>query len=195
MTDETDDEMIGALPATPAADPLALLHSMLTMVTSARQCERRVKELRRETAAAEKAKGDLAAGHAEIAAERAALAQERSELATERADIEKRRLAVHVAEGSLAVREKRQAALEKLWHDIGEPAEVLSGFKDPERPALHKALRAHGILDEDAPARRARTGAASRSRPTQRLPTRQHRHPEPRRHAAPCDAQRRFSDG
>jgi hypothetical protein len=143
--DETDIDAIAVMPATPAADPLAVLGSLLALVTSAKQCERRVLELRREAATARAAQSELATGHATLAAERAALAQERSELATERADVEKRRLAVRAAEGMLSEREKRQAELEKAWAEIGEPAEVLSGFKDAELPALTKARRAHGF--------------------------------------------------
>jgi hypothetical protein len=148
MTDETDDEMIE--PSAPiAADPFVALANLLALVADPKVFKSRLHGLHQALTA-------VTEGQAKLAAERATLDQEtaaaRAELATERADIEKRRLAVHGAEGSLALREKRQAELEKLWHDIGEPNEVVNGFKDPERPALHKALRAHGRLDEDAPA-------------------------------------------
>jgi hypothetical protein len=156
MSDETDDETIeheGAAEeqrttATPA-DVYGGVLALIGMIQNPRAFKSNLKEFRQAETAANKAAVDLVTAQAAFDQETAAA---RAELATERADIEKRRLAVHAAEGSLATREKRQAELEKLWHDIGEPAEVLSGFKDPERPALHKALRAHGLVDEDVPA-------------------------------------------
>jgi hypothetical protein len=160
MNDD-DQAAIETLPATPvaAADPLELLGSMLSMINSARQCERRVCEFRRETAAAVAAKAELAAGHAELAAARAALAQERAELASSRADVEKRRLAVHAAEGMLTMRERYIADLEAQWKYVSETDPlVLSGMRAPEYgTALQKARRAAGIDppledDDDEPA-------------------------------------------
>jgi hypothetical protein len=145
-----DDDQPAIVPAPSPADPLEVIGAMLTMINSARQCERRVREIRRETAAAVAAKAELATGHAELAAARAELASERAALESDKADIEKRRLAVHAAEGLLAERERRHAELEKAWADIGEPPEVLSGFRDAEFSALHKAKRARGLLDTDA---------------------------------------------
>jgi hypothetical protein len=144
-----DDEQIDALPA-PPPDAFAAALALVAVALDPKSTGARLRSLQAQQAAAAKATAELTTARATFDQETAAA---RAELAADRADIEKRRLAVHAAEGSLTEREKRQTALEKLWHDIGEPNEVVNGFKDPERPALHKALRAHGRLDVPAPLR------------------------------------------
>jgi hypothetical protein len=150
MTDETDDEMIGALPAMPAVDPLGLLSSMLTMINSARQCERRVRELRRETAAAEKAKQELAGRQTEIAAERAAFDQYKAaELAKIQVLADRAQVRMDVAEAtedSFAERERRIYEKEQHWKFTDEDDQVRSGFREPENgTGLEKARRFYGI--------------------------------------------------
>jgi hypothetical protein len=147
----SDDETELAASETPtfAPDAFATLDALMRIVSDRKRYGAHMRSLQEQQAAAAKASATLASERVTFDQE---MATARGELATERADIEKRRLAVHAAEGSLTEREKRQAALEKLWRDYGEPSEVVNGFKDPERPALYKAQRAHGRLDDDAPA-------------------------------------------
>ena len=131
-----------------APDIFATVTALARVLSDPKRYGAHMRSLQEQQAAAAKATATLAS-------ERAAFDQEtstaRAELAAERAHVEKRRLAVHAAEGSLTESAKRQGALEKVWHDIGEPDEVRAGFKDPEQSALYKARRAHGLVDEDAP--------------------------------------------
>lgn len=145
MTDETDDEMITALPAMTAADPLELLHSMLMMVNSARQCERRVKELRRETAIAEKAKAELAAGHTELAAAHAAFdqhcASEGAALAARAEAVSKAEVELFGRKNAVAAREVAAREVENAWRYVMESDYVQSGFQSAEFGPLEKAKR------------------------------------------------------
>jgi hypothetical protein len=143
--DETEIATAEALPATPAVDPLTLLSSMFTMISSARQCERRVKELRRETAAAEKVKADAAAGHADLVAARAAFEQH---CASEGAAIAARADAVTKAEvelfgrkNTVAAREDAAREVENAWRYVMESDYVQKNFQSAEFEPLVKAKR------------------------------------------------------
>jgi hypothetical protein len=60
-------------------------------------------------------------------------------------DEAQRRLNAAVAhEQELETRENRIAALEAAWRMLGEPADVMSGFRSPEFSPLQKARLAHG---------------------------------------------------
>ena len=57
----------------------------------------------------------------------------------------RRRLdAAAAAEQELAQREAKIARLENSWRNLGEPADVMSGFRSPEFSPLQKARMAHG---------------------------------------------------
>ncbi|HXC20217.1 MAG TPA: hypothetical protein VNV13_01965 [Steroidobacteraceae bacterium] len=149
MNDD-DQAVTEAMPAPPQADPLELLGSMLTMINSARQCERRVREIRRETAAAVAAKAELATGHAELATARAAFEQHKTaELAriqTKADRVQARMDAAARKEYGIAEREQRIYKLEQRWKFVDEDEQVRSGFREPENgTALEKAQRAYGI--------------------------------------------------
>jgi len=152
---ETGGETVEPLPATPAADPLAFATALLTTITSARQCERRVRELRRETAAAEKAKQELAGRQTEIAAERAAFDQYKAaELAKIQVLADRAQVRMDVAEAmedSFAEREQRIHELEQHWKFVDEGPEVFSGFREPENgTGLEKARKAYGLSGDGA---------------------------------------------
>jgi hypothetical protein len=129
---------------------------MLTMINSARQCERRVREIRRETAAAVAAKAELATGHAELAAARTAFEQHRAaELAEIQVHAGRAQALMDAAarkEYDVAAREQRIYEKEQLWKFTNESDEnVHRGFREPENgTALDKARAAYGLSD-DAP--------------------------------------------
>jgi hypothetical protein len=52
--------------------------------------------------------------------------------------------AAGTAEQELAQREQKIARLESAWRNLGEPADVMSGFRSPEYSPLQKARMAHG---------------------------------------------------
>ena len=52
--------------------------------------------------------------------------------------------AIESAEQELAEREQKIVRLEAAWRNIGEPADVMSGFRSPEFSPLQKARLAHG---------------------------------------------------
>jgi hypothetical protein len=148
MDDEQTELPVTETP-TFAPDIFAAVTALARVLSDPKRYGAHMRSLQEQQAAAAKA-------IATLATERAAFDQEmasaRAELAAERAAVEKRRLAAHEAGVSLMCREKFVFELEKAWRDIGEPDDVLRGFKDPEHSALYKAKRAHGLLDEDAPA-------------------------------------------
>jgi hypothetical protein len=144
--ENTDVETIEVMPAMPAAaDPLGLLHSVLTMVNSARQCERRVKELQRETAIAEKAKAESAAGQTELAAARAAFdqhcASEDAALAARAEAVSKAEVELFGRENAVAAREDAAREVESAWRYVMESDYVQSGFQSAEFGPLEKAKR------------------------------------------------------
>jgi hypothetical protein len=53
--------------------------------------------------------------------------------------------AAAAAEGELALREQKIARLESAWRNLGEPQDVLAGFKSPQFSAVQKARTAHGL--------------------------------------------------
>jgi hypothetical protein len=150
MSDDEQTELPAAdLPAI-APDTFAALAALIALVVDSKACGARLRSLQEQQATAAKATAELTTARATFDQE---MATARAELATERASLEKRRLAVHEAGVSLKCRENHIFDLEKAWRGLGEPDDqVLSGFKDPEHSALYKAKRAHGLLDEDAPA-------------------------------------------
>jgi hypothetical protein len=139
---DTTDEMTERQPAERAPDGFAVFEQMLKLIADPQSFAKRMGELKRSIEA-------VADGEAKLAVDRAAFQEHertvRAELQTERAAVDKRKLAVQAAEGMLSEREARIAALEKAWHNIGEPDDVRRGFQDPAVPALEKARRAHGI--------------------------------------------------
>ena len=60
-------------------------------------------------------------------------------------EVQRQLEAVEAAEAELETREKRISALEASWRGLGEPADVLSGFRSPELSPLRKARLSHGL--------------------------------------------------
>jgi hypothetical protein len=151
MTDHEnmDDEMIEVSPASPAADPpadlLAFMTALLTTINSASQCTRRVKELRRETAIAEKAKAESAAGQTDLAAARAAFdqhcAREDAALAARAGAVSKAEVELFGRKNAVAAREDAAREVENAWGHLFESEYVRSGFQSAEFSPLEKARR------------------------------------------------------
>jgi hypothetical protein len=72
------------------------------------------------------------------------VARAERDVAAIRDEAQRRLDAVVAHEQELATREHRIAALEATWRNLGEPADVLSGFRSPEFSPLQKARLAHG---------------------------------------------------
>ena len=62
-----------------------------------------------------------------------------------RDEAQARLAAAEAAEADLGTREKRISALEAAWRNLGEPADVLSGFRSPQFSPLQKARAAFGL--------------------------------------------------
>jgi hypothetical protein len=72
------------------------------------------------------------------------VARAERDVAAIRDDAQRRLEAAAAAEQELEQREQRIARLESAWRLLGEPADVLSGFRSPELSPLQKARAAHG---------------------------------------------------
>ena len=73
------------------------------------------------------------------------VARAERDVAAIRDDAQRRLDAVAAAEEELAQRKQNISRLEASWRGLGEPADVLSGFRSPEYSPLQKARRAHGL--------------------------------------------------
>ena len=100
-----------------------------------------LKELRKLWRDIEAAKQERAAVKAEAAEIRA---KAEAEVKTIHETAAQRLEAAATAEADLAQREQKTARLEAAWRYIGEPADVVSGFRSPEHTPLQKARLAHG---------------------------------------------------
>jgi hypothetical protein len=125
---------------TPTGDRFADAIS-LCLITKNKTVATQLKKLRRvlrQVADAE-AKVIAAEEHAaEIIAKAESDVKAIHEAAAQRLD------AAATAEDELALREQKIARLEAAWRMLGEPADVMSGFRSPEYSPLQKARMAHG---------------------------------------------------
>jgi hypothetical protein len=138
-------------PHAPDPSAFAALTDLLALIADPRAFAARVVEFQRVIAAA-------ASGQAKLAADRLAFAEHektvRAELDEESEKITDRRNAAYAAEGLIEEREQRIAKLEKAWRHLGEPDDVISGFRSPANTPLEKAQRAFTRQrepDESAP--------------------------------------------
>jgi hypothetical protein len=73
------------------------------------------------------------------------VARAEKDIAAIRDEAQRRLDAAEAAEQEFVERERRISVLEASWRGLGEPAEVLSGFKSPEFSPLQKARLSHGL--------------------------------------------------
>jgi hypothetical protein len=144
MTND-EDQQVTTITSAPAVDALKLLANLATLFANPAKLQKEIQRYEGARSAATRAEARLAAREAAVADLEKAT---RTELEAERAAIEKRRVAVHGAEGVLDARAQFICKLEAAWANLGEPDDVISGFKSPEKSALQKARRAHGLDDD-----------------------------------------------
>jgi hypothetical protein len=72
------------------------------------------------------------------------VARAEHDVAAIRDDAQRRLEAAAAAEQELVEREQKIARLEAAWRNIGEPQDVMSGFRSPEYSPLQKARISHG---------------------------------------------------
>ncbi len=140
--DDTEDLSTPALDHISAAlalcDLAAELHDLAINAKDYKARLRQRAKLERGIAAAEQKLSRLqteAAGIVEAAQAHAAAIH---------GEAQQRLEAVESAEQELAQRERKIARLEGAWRYIGEPADVMSGFRAPEHTPLQKARLGHG---------------------------------------------------
>jgi hypothetical protein len=120
-------------------DPFALAIGLCQIAAHAKTIEPALKKLRKLGRDLEKAEQKLAAvnwpGRRHC---RGRASRGENEAAQRRLD------AAESAEQDLGERERRIQILEAAWRGLGEPADVMSGFRSPEYSPLQKARMAHG---------------------------------------------------
>ena len=145
-TDDTDaigtpmmvDPVAAAIALTNLADQLYRLHKSAINSKANRARLRALAKLDQRIADAE-------AKRAAIEADAAAIVTKAENAVKAIHDEARRRLdAVESAEQELVEREQKIARLEAAWRLLGEPADVMSGFRSPEYSPLQKARLAHG---------------------------------------------------
>jgi hypothetical protein len=110
-------------------------------VANAKNIELRARALAKLNRFIRDGEARLAAVQAQAAA---MVAKAESEVKAIYEDARRRLDAAEAAEQDVVQREKNIARLEAAWRNIGEPADVMSGFRSPEYSPLQKARRAHG---------------------------------------------------
>jgi hypothetical protein len=136
MSMDPDDEIerVSAMDPFTAALELCRIANNKTVATGLkklRRVNRQIAEAEAKVMAAEaKAAALVANAERDVAAIHEAVAQRLEAAAT--------------AEEELAQHEQKIARLEAAWRYIGEPADVMSGFRAPEHTPLQKARLGHG---------------------------------------------------
>jgi hypothetical protein len=144
-SDDTDDIMpmvdpvAAAIALSDLADKLYKLYSLATNSKANKARLRAFAKLNRQIADAEAKRVAIEADAAAI------VARAERDVAAIRDDAQRRLDAVAAAEQELETREHRICALEASWRMLGEPADVVSGFRSPELSPLRKARLAHGL--------------------------------------------------
>jgi len=124
----------------PAADPV-LIALQLCQLANNKTIATAIKKLRRldrQFAEAQAKLADVERQAAEL------VAKAERDVAAIRDEAQRRLDAAATAEQELEQREQKIARLESAWRFIGEPADVMSGFRAAEYSPLQKARMAHG---------------------------------------------------
>jgi hypothetical protein len=144
-TDDTEDftpamvdPVAAAIALSDLADKLYKLYSLATNSKANKARLRAFARLNRQIADAEVKRVAIEADAAAI------VAKVESEVKAIRDEAQRQLEAAAAAEQELETREHRIAALEAAWRYLGEPADVMSGFRSPEYSPLQKARMAHG---------------------------------------------------
>jgi hypothetical protein len=134
--DHDDDTDANSMP-----DPFVLAIELCRIAANAKTIEPALKRLRRVGADIDKAEQKLSRLQAEaVGIVESAHAQAR----TIHDEAQRRLDAAEAAEQELVEREHKIARLETAWRNLGEPADVMSGFRSPEFSPIQKARLAVG---------------------------------------------------
>jgi hypothetical protein len=133
-TDDTEDYST-------TADPVLVALELCRIASNPKTIASAVKRLRRLDRQYADAETKLVA--IEVQA-RELVARAERDVAAIRDDAQRRLEAAAAAEQELEQREQKIARLENAWRFIGEPADVMSGFRAAEYSPLQKARMAHG---------------------------------------------------
>jgi hypothetical protein len=142
--DDTDDIMpmvdpvAAAIALSDLADKLYKLYSLATNSKANKARLRAFAKLNRQIVDAEAKRAAIEADAAAV------VAKAKNEVKAIQADAQRRLAAIATAEDELVEREGKIARLEAAWRMLGEPADVMSGFRSPEFSPLQKARLAHG---------------------------------------------------
>jgi hypothetical protein len=146
-TDDTDIDDIGTPMVDPVAAAIALsdladkLYKLYSLATNGKAQKARLRafaKLNRQIADAEAKRAAIEADAAAI------VAKAESDVKAIHDEAQRRLEAAATAEDELVEREQKIARLEAVWRNLGEPADVMSGFRSPEFSPLQKARLAHG---------------------------------------------------
>jgi hypothetical protein len=141
-TDHTDNLSTPAMDRVTAAiawcDFAAEMYDLATNRKVYKAELRKREKLEKEIAAAERNLASVQAQAAEL------VAKAESDVKAINDATQRRLEAATAAEDELVERERRITQLEQSWRGLGEPQDVLSGFRSPEFSPLQKARRAHG---------------------------------------------------
>ena len=132
------DPVAAAIALSDLADKLYKLYSLATNSKANKARLRAFAKLNRQIADAEAKRVAIEADAAAI------VAKVESEVKAIREDAQRRLDAAAAAEQELVQRAAKIARLENLWRLLGEPADVLSGFRSPQYSPLQKARLAVG---------------------------------------------------
>jgi hypothetical protein len=122
-------------------DPFALAIGLCQVAMNAKAIEPALKRLRKLGRDIEKAEQKLAVVQGQAAG---IVEAAQAEVKAIHDEAQRRLEAAATAEDDLVEREQKIARLEAAWRNIGEPADVMSGFRSPEFSPLQKARLAHG---------------------------------------------------
>jgi hypothetical protein len=148
MADDDDDTADTADLSTPALDRITAAMALLDFVAELHDLAINGKAYKAGLKKLRRLERDIAVLERNIAAARTQAAElvAKAESAVKAIHDEARRRldAVESAEQELTEREPRIAQLEQSWRGLGEPADVMSGFRAAEYSPLQKARMAHG---------------------------------------------------
>jgi hypothetical protein len=145
--DDPDTNAEGTTLVDPVAAAIALtelvdsFHRVYKLATDSKANKARLRalaKLDRQIADAENKRAAIEADATAI------VTRAESDVRAIREDAEQRLEAAATAEAELAERENKIARLEAAWRGLGEPADVLSGFRSPEFSPIQKARLAVG---------------------------------------------------
>lgn len=141
-----DPKIAGDETPEPLVDNFAGLGQLIALMSDPAAAKSRMVELEGKLKEIAKAEQALTVRQAEFEQfER----KTRADLERDSIALTERRNKCYAAEGELEERQARISKLEKAWKFLGEPSDVVSGHRSPERTPLEKAEFAFGQPQND----------------------------------------------